>query len=317
MLGAPVESLAILAGALAVDLVFGEPPGRWHPVVWMGGVARWALQRFSPRDGAAVQLAFGALLAVGLPVAFGAGAWLLVRVCSGVPGLSFVAAVMLLKSSFAVRALREAAFVVRDAVAAGDLTAARAGLRSLCSRDASALGEAELVGATVESVAENASDSIVAPILFYLAFGVPGAIAYRAVNTLDAMIGYRGENEYLGKAAARLDDLLNVVPARLTALLLLAGGALVGEDVRAGFRILWRDATTTESPNAGYPMAAMAGLLGVVLEKRGHYRLGGASRGIASGDMERAWRVVVAAVAVGLGVCIAVAAMWIALDPLR
>lgn len=306
MIGSPAGVLAVLAGALAIDGAFGEPPARWHPVVWMGSVARSALRLAPPDEGAAkgggagAQLAFGAALAVGLPVVSGAGAWLVLRVCALVPGLELVAAVLLLKSSFAVRALREAAFVVRDALAAGDLTGARSGLRSLCSRDPSELGEPELVAATIESVAENASDSIVAPILFYLMLGVPGAIAYRAVNTLDAMIGYRGENESLGKVAARLDDLLNVVPARLTALLLLAGGALAGEDTRAGARILWRDATTTESPNAGYPMATMAGLLGVALEKPGHYRLGDARRPIAVDDVERAWRVARAAVALGV-----------------
>jgi adenosylcobinamide-phosphate synthase len=130
------------------------------------------------------------------------------------------------------------------------------------------------VAATIESVAENASDSFVAPLFYYALFGVPGAIAYRAVNTLDAMIGYHGRYEYLGKASARLDDVLNWIPARITALLLVAAGWLTGEAASRGWFIWQRDGSATESPNAGRPMAVMAGLLGVELQKAEHYRLG-------------------------------------------
>jgi adenosylcobinamide-phosphate synthase len=111
------------------------------------------------------------------------------------------------------------------------------------------------------------------------------------VNTLDARIGYRGRYEWLGKASARLDDLLNLVPARLTAGLLLAGGLLLGAHVRAGLAILRRDGARTESPNAGRPMATMAGLLGVELEKVGHYRLGDAQHPVDAGTIIAAWRI--------------------------
>jgi adenosylcobinamide-phosphate synthase len=139
-------------------------------------------------------------------------------------------------------------------------------------------------------------------------FGVPGAIFYRAVNTLDAMIGYRGRYEYLGKAAARLDDLLNLVPARLTAAFLLLSGTLAGT-VRNGWRILLRDGANTASPNAGRPMAAMAGLLRVELTKDGHYRLGDAERPITCDTISEAWRLVrlAAGLAIGLALLILVA----------
>jgi adenosylcobinamide-phosphate synthase len=126
----------------------------------------------------------------------------------------------------------------------------------------------------VESLAENASDSVVAPLFFFALFGLPGALAYRAINTADAMVGYRGAYEYLGKAAARLDDLANFIPARLCAALLLVAGTVDGLDGTRGWRILGRDGGKTASPNAGRPMAAMAGLLGVRLTKPGHYALG-------------------------------------------
>jgi adenosylcobinamide-phosphate synthase len=126
----------------------------------------------------------------------------------------------------------------------------------------------------VESVAENLSDSFVAPVVWYALLGVPGAIAYRFVNTCDAMLGYRGRYEYLGKAAARLDDVANWLPARLTALLVVAAAGLLGADARGAWRAMWQHHRRTASPNAGWPMSAAAGALGVRLEKLGHYALG-------------------------------------------
>jgi adenosylcobinamide-phosphate synthase len=195
-------------------------------------------------------------------------------------------------STFAIRGLGRAAFAVRDALAAGSVDDARRALRSLCSRDPRLLTEPQLAAATIESVAENASDSVIAPLFYFALFGLPGALAYRAVNTLDARIGYHGRYEYLGKASARLDDLLNVVPARATAALLLLAGWLAGADARAGLRIWRRDAGRTESPNAGHPMAAMAGLLRVQLDKPGHYRLGDPSGPLTAATIDDAWHVV-------------------------
>jgi adenosylcobinamide-phosphate synthase len=142
------------------------------------------------------------------------------------------------------------------------------------SRDASTLDASLLASAAVESLAENTADSIVGPLLAYAVGGLPAAFAYRAVNTLDAMIGYHGRYEYLGKIAARLDDLANLLPARLAALLLILGGALAGGQVNAGLNRLATQRQRTASPNAGWPMSAMAGLLGITLEKPAHYRLG-------------------------------------------
>jgi adenosylcobinamide-phosphate synthase len=211
--------------------------------------------------------------------------------------LPAIAIALLLKPMFAARALVGAAGAVEAALRGGELSRARDGLRSLCSRDPSRLDAPLVIAGTVESLAENASDSLVAPIFYYALFGLPGAVAYRAVNTLDAMIGYHGRHEYVGKAAARLDDALNLVPARITAGLLLAAGAWCRADVRGGWRVLRRDGGTTESPNAGRPMAAMAGLLGVVLEKPGHYRLGDASRAITPDTIARARRITAGAMA--------------------
>ena len=286
------EQVICLVLAFLWDRWGGEPPAAVHPVVWLGRLIGRLAKRSSAPLNPGRDLLQGIAIAVGVPLA----AWWLTRVAllglGETPWLRLVVGTWLLKSTFALHGLGKAAQVVRDALEAGDLSSARVGLRSLCSRDASALSESELAAAAVESVAENASDSVVAPLFFYAWLGLPGAMAYRAVNTADAMIGYRGAYEYLGKAAARLDDLLNLVPARLTAVLLLLAGAVHGADVRAGWKIWRRDGGKTESPNAGRPMAVMAGLLGVRLEKAGCYALGDARRPIDAQTITRAIRIV-------------------------
>ena len=196
---------------------------------------------------------------------------------------------VLLKTTFAVGMLHRVAARTRSLVVDGDLPALRENMRSLVSRDVSAMGTGQAVAATVESVSENTTDSFVGPWLAFALFGIPGAFAYRAINTLDSMIGYRGEYEFLGKAAAKLDDLVNLVPARLTALLLAAGSALLpGQRAAGAWRIMWRDHSRTASPNAGWTMSGMAGALGVELEKEGQYRLGDATRPLEPQDITRA-----------------------------
>jgi adenosylcobinamide-phosphate synthase len=292
-------ALLILAAAALLDVAVGEPPNVVHPVVWMGRATTWLVAR-APRHGAIAQLAAGAAIAVVVPATFAAGAALAVAYA---PAL--VVGTWLLKSSAAGRALGRAGVDVARPLERGDLGGGRAALRSLCSRDPARLDAPQVAAAAVESVAENTSDSVVAPLFYYALFGVPGAVAYRAVNTLDAMIGYRGRYEYLGKAAARLDDVLNWIPARLTAALLLVAGALSGARVRDGWRILRRDGGATESPNAGRPMATMAGLLGVRLDKVGHYRLGDAEVAVTAATIRAAWRLAALAMVLAVVLCAA------------
>jgi adenosylcobinamide-phosphate synthase len=301
-------SWLVLAIALVLDVALGEPPNAIHPVAWMGKLASF-LERRAPRRDPFGQLVAGALITITVPLVFAVAAGLVVERLDAWPLVAFVVSALVLKSTFAIRGLGRAARVVRDALAARDIAAARDGLRSLCSRDPSTLDEPQLVAATVESVAENTSDSFVAPLFYYAILGLPGAIVYRAVNTLDAMIGYHGRYEYLGKAAARLDDVLNFIPARITALLLLVAGWLCGKDVWSGWAVLRRDGGTTESPNAGRPMAAMAGLLRVQLEKVGHYRLGDATEPLAFDKISDAWRIVM--VGAGLAACAALIALGV------
>jgi|DewCreStandDraft_5_1066085.scaffolds.fasta_scaffold00538_16 adenosylcobinamide-phosphate synthase len=283
-----LEQVVILALALALDRAFGEPPAAWHPVVWIGRLIH-CLETHAPRAGPAAQLAYGAWM-TGTTVGI---CWLtgmameraLLRLP---PWLRVPLAAWALKTLFSVRMLDEAAGAVEQALRRGDVATARDRLLALVSRDRSTLGPAQCASAAIESVAENLVDSCAAPALSYALFGLPGAAAYRAINTLDAMIGYRGRYEYVGKVAARLDDLANLLPSRLSAAALAAGAALAGGDWRGAVRLAVCEAGRTASPNAGWPMAAMAGALGVCLEKPAHYRLGDRYREPEAADIARA-----------------------------
>lgn len=274
--------------AILVDMGGRELPGRLHPTVWMGHTIR-LVERTAPRTRVG-GLTIGTLMAVLIPAFWAVAAWLAAWGLRELHPVAYLlGGALLLKSTFAVGMLHRVAFRTRSLVVGGDLPALRDNMRSLVSRDVSGMNPEQAVAATVESVSENTTDSFIGPWLGFALFGLPGAFAYRAINTLDSMIGYRGEYEFLGKASARLDDLVNLVPARLTALLLAVGSALLpGQRVKGAWRIMWRDHGRTSSPNAGWTMSGMAGALGVELEKEGHYRLGDATRPLEADDITRA-----------------------------
>ncbi|NWF78713.1 MAG: cobalamin biosynthesis protein CobD [Chloroflexi bacterium] len=252
--------------AMVTDVLLGDPPNHWHPVVALGGWMRLG-ERLAPQDTRA-RFGWGAAWLAGGIALTGATTVLLPR--HGL--LQGLAASTLL----AYRGLDRAVGEVQAALDTDNLDEARRLLSwHLVSRPTADLSPEEVAAAAIESLAENLSDSLVAPALAYLAGGLPGMAIYRLVNTADAMWGYRTERyEQLGKAAARLDDVLNLLPARLTALLITTAAQFVnGRGVEA-WRVGQRDAGRTASPNAGWPMAAMAGALDTTLSKRGHYTLG-------------------------------------------
>ncbi len=273
--------------ALALDAACGEVPERVHPVVLIGRAIS-SLERRAPREPRA-QLAYGLAL-VGAPALAAAAAGTLALPLRPA-ALRALAVLFLLKSSFALRGLLAAGRRVERALAADDLPRSRSELRALVSRPVDTLDRAQIASAAIESLAENLSDSYVAPLFWYALGGLPAALAYRAVNTADAMVGYHGRYEHLGKAAARLDDVLNYAPSRLSALALVASAPLVGASLSCAVVTLRRDAGKTESPNAGAPMAAAAGALGVWLEKPGHYVLG-CGRAPDRDDLARARRLI-------------------------
>jgi len=263
--------------SVLIDIIFGDPPNRFHPVAWMGSLIK-ALQKAAPKINPVEQMAFGGLLVtIGGILAASAGNHLIRLVSKFSKPLGSLLEALLLKSTFSMRGLDSAAIKVEQALEAGNLPAARELVSyHLVSRETDHLTPSQVSGATIESIAENASDSFIAPLFYYQILGLPGAIFYRFANTADAMLGYRDPaREWLGKIPARLDDLLNIIPARFSGALIAISSFLFGKEKPArSWKIIKTDAKKTASPNAGYPMSAVAGALDIKLEKTDQYVLG-------------------------------------------
>ena len=262
--------------AIVIDLWLGDPPNRFHPVVAMGNWLNLGRHR-APEGGR---------------FSFGAG-WVLLGL-SLFTGLAqlvnpfYFLGPIWLKLMFAYTNLRRAVAEVAQALSTNDLVRARRLLGwHLVSRDTTDLTQPEVIGATIESLAENLTDSLAAPLLAYAVGGLPAAVAYRFLNTADAMWGYQDvEFEQLGKFAAHLDDLLNWLPARLTGWLLVAAAWLAQADAPNAARTMLAQHRRTASPNAGWTMSAMAGACRVTLDKRQAYRLqGGPPPELAEGHL--------------------------------
>jgi adenosylcobinamide-phosphate synthase len=260
----PVEP-AVLVLALLLDLALGDP--RWlpHPVVMIGRLI--TLLENGLRKAIGNELAGGILLLFLTAGISGSATWMVLQFCSQLNAIAgFIATAYVSYTCLAVRSLHRESALVADALAAGDLGTARHNLSYIVGRDTHDLEKGEIWRALVETVAENTADGIVAP-LFWLTLGGPVAgMAFKAVSTLDSMVGYRNERYILfGRASARMDDLLNFIPARLTALLMVIAAPLAGLPCRNAARICVRDRLNHPSPNSGHPEAAAAGALGVRL----------------------------------------------------
>lgn len=287
-MGALPNDVVMLVLALLLDLTFRELPTRFHPTAWMGHTI--ALATRNPPSGAKTGLLYGAVTALVITSGWAAAAFFAAQGLGHIHDVAYIlVGAALLSTTFAVKMLHLAAFRVRDLLNAGDLDHARAQMRSLVSRDPSRLTAQQAGAAAIESVSENMSDGFIGPWLAFALFGLPGAVAYRTINTLDSMIGYHGSYEFLGKSAARLDDLVNLLPSRVTGIFIVAASVfLPGQSPGGSWRIMWRDHGLTESPNAGWPMSGMAGALGVQLEKvseQGGYHLGDPDRPVGTDDI--------------------------------
>jgi adenosylcobinamide-phosphate synthase len=259
------DAAGLLAG-YALDVAFGDPR-RFHPVAGYGRAAA-ALERRLYAPHRAAGAAFTAV-AVGVPVAAGVAGALLTR---GRPAARTALVAAATWTVLGGRTLRREAHTMAAHLQCADLAAARARLGHLCGRDPTHLGPGELARATVESVAENTSDAVVAPLFWGAVAGLPGLLGYRAVNTLDAMVGHRSARyARFGTAAARLDDVANLAPSRLTGLLMIGLAPVAGGTRAEALRVWRRDRDDHPSPNAGQCESAMAGALEVRLGGRNRY----------------------------------------------
>jgi adenosylcobinamide-phosphate synthase len=313
----PVELIAPSALLLAwvLDASFGEPRNAWHPVAWLGrllGPVGRMLCRCQP----AQALIGGALAWLLMAAALGGLACLAQRGLDALaaagkapwqPLLAVAMLALLVKPCFAWRMLRDEVAAVDAALAQGS-EAGRARVARLVSRDVSAMDAHEVRETAIETLAENLNDSVVAPLFWFAVAGLPGAVVYRFANTADAMWGYRGRWEWAGRWAARADDVLSWLPARLTAVLVWPFGGRRGGPrcLPRGWRALASDAALTPSPNGGWPMGAMALRLGVRLRKPGVYALNAAGRSPEAADMASALVVAGRAAWLALGAAVVI-----------
>jgi len=291
----------MLCAAYLIDRVVGDPRCLPHPVTVIG----WFIARLERLIRLAVRQerhlkAAGLLLPLLIVSGSWAAVWLLLWGAEMISQwLAWALSAWLISTTIAVKGLAEAGMRIRRDLADKDLPRARRSLSMVVGRDTENLDEAEICRGAVETVAENIVDAIVSPLFYAAIGGAPLAMAYRAVNTLDSMVGYKNERyRNLGFASARLDDIANYIPARLTALLLVAASRMRGLDWRQCWRIIKRDAHLHPSPNSGLPEAGVAGALGIQLGGRNTYqgvvseraRLGDSHRPLHPGDIDETVR---------------------------
>lgn len=313
--------LASLAAGYALDLVLGDPHAWPHPVRWIGGLIAWLeprLRRAFP-DTPAGRRRAGRLLVCLVVLASCAACALVMQLAWLVsPLLAFLVGAVISYWMLATKCLKDESMAVYRALEDGGLSEARKAVSMIVGRDTAGLTDAGVTKAAVETVAENASDGVVAP-LFYLALlGPVGGVAYKAINTMDSMVGYKNER-YLdfGRAAAKLDDVVNFVPARIAGALMCAAAALCGYDGAGAWRVFRRDRLAHTSPNSAHTEAACAGALGVQLAGPNYYggvlvekpTLGDDTRPVEHADIRRANRLLYATSALSFALFMAMAAL--------
>lgn len=259
-------STPLIATALAIDLVAGDPVWMPHPVRMIGAAISFG-DRILHTGDQRRDLCNGAVVAIATITLAAFCTWMIIGIARnlGEP-LGAIAAIVIAWTTLALRGLDDAARTVERALESNDELNARRALPALIGRDPDALDRSAIIRATVESVAENTSDGVIAPMLFLFVGGPVAAIAYKAINTLDSMLGYRDARyRYFGRAAARIDDVANYIPARLTAICMIAAAQFVTGRAGQAWAACRADARKHASPNAGFPEAAAAGALGIQL----------------------------------------------------
>lgn len=268
--------MVILTLALLIDFSFGEPPDRIHPTVWMGKVISFLKPKFKSKNPKGERIK-GALLCLLTVLIFTLPAHFILTWTQKYLGEAtyIIVAAIMLKPTFALKCMGQYTLPIAKAINEGKISEAKLWLPYIVRRNPEKLNEKQIISAAVESIAESTVDGITSALFYCAIFGVLGAIAFRVINTLDSMIGYKDpEHAEIGWFSAQLDTLANYVPARLTAFLMITATWILRKNWKNAWRTLKRDKGKTESRNAGWPMATMAGALNIKLEKPDFYTLG-------------------------------------------
>ncbi|MBT5201314.1 MAG: cobalamin biosynthesis protein [Thaumarchaeota archaeon] len=275
-----LESFTIIGFALGLDFLLGDPKNKYHPTSWIGIFIAKLIPLIKNQNTSIEKLGgiFVVIIIAGVVVtllllldfgiSFLTTDWMILIV-------SIVVGILLFKSTIAIRGMEQHALAVMNSLEKNDLASARVHLSMIVKRKTKDLDKNHVISGVLESISENTVDGITGPMFYFAIFGLPGAFVYRVVNTADSMIGYKTNIfKNVGWFAATCDTILNYIPSRLTGLLMIISAAILQNNWKGSYKIMFRDGKKTESPNAGYPMAALAGALETKFEKLNHYSLG-------------------------------------------
>lgn len=268
-----------LVGGITIDFLFGDPSNKYHPIAWLGRLIGFFVPKLKDNNNnsAKKERVKGLIFTISLIIIFGlmihSMVFTTLHLLGAVDGIVF--STLILKITISIRGMEKHARIIMNALKRSDLENAQYNLSMIVRRDTKTLDEQHVLSGIIECIGESTVDGIVSPLFYYSFFGPAGAFIYRIINTLDSMLGYK-DNYYknIGWMSARLDTIANYIPARITAFLIIIATRVIGADWKNSLQILQRDHNKTFSPNAGYPMATIAGALRIKLEKIGHYSLG-------------------------------------------
>ena len=278
------ESILIIGFALILDLIIGDPRNKYHPTAWIGNFISNLVPLFKNENPYLEK--FGGILIVLISTAVVGGLLLVLNLkLDSIIGnelltiiVTIIVGAILLKTTIAIRGMEKHALAVVEALENDDIDEARTNLAMITKRKTKDLDKNHVLSGVLESISENTVDGITGPLFYFSLFGLPGAFIYRVINTIDSMIGYKTEMfRNLGWFGANCDTVLNYLPSRLTGLVMVLASMLLGNDWKQSYEILKKDSCKTSSPNAGYPMAALAGALDTKFQKVDHYTIGSGS----------------------------------------
>ncbi|MCV0413058.1 cobalamin biosynthesis protein [Nitrosarchaeum sp.] len=277
------ESILIVFFALILDFTVGDPRNKFHPTAWIGSLiakltphAKNSSENLEKLGGIFIILiSIGILISLIIFLEIGIN---LISIDHIYIIISIIVGGVLLKSTIAIKGMEKHAIAVVTALEQDNISSARDNLSMIVKRNTKNLDKNHVYSGILESISENTVDGITGPLFYFAFFGLPGAFAYRVVNTADSMIGYKTDIfKNIGWFGAKCDTILNYIPSRLTGFIMVISAMILGNNWKKSFEIMIRDGKKTESPNAGYPMAAIAGALGTKFEKLDHYSLGDGS----------------------------------------
>jgi adenosylcobinamide-phosphate synthase len=275
-----LESLLVVGIAILLDFKFGDPKNKYHPTAWIG-ILIAKLTPIAKNEHPVIEK-FGGILIVTITSGMVVSLLFVLDVGMSFISIDYASLIisvivggLLLKTTIAIHGMEKHAKSILKSLDEDNLNMARSNLSMIVKRNTQNLNKNHIISGTLESISENTVDGITGPLFYYALFGLPGAFVYRVINTADSMIGYKTDIfKNVGWFAATCDSILNYIPSRLTGLVMIISAAILQNNWRESYKIMFRDANKTESHNAGYPMAALAGALDTKFEKINHYKLG-------------------------------------------